>query len=103
MVLSFPNLMLRLVQWTLSPFKPSNKKISNSFKQDRLSLGYLMVPYDSMKTAIKEMDGQSEASGIFELIPSWVPTDVYCLPTTRIHKTSSFQKIDQYLFSYVKE
>ena len=104
MVLRFPNLMLRLVQWTLSPFKPSNKKISNSFEQTRLRFGLPMVPYDSMKTAIRQMDGQSEASGNFELIPPWVPTEVYCLPTTRIHKTGSmFNKFKNIYSRYLKE
>ena len=37
-------------------------------------------------------DNDDGSKGNFELIPPWIPTDVYCLSTTRIHKTSSFHK-----------
>jgi len=99
MMLSFPNLMLEIVQWTISPFRPSNKKISDSFKQARTIFGLPRLPYESMKTAIKEMDGRSEAGGNFELIPSWIPSEVYCLPTTRIFS----KKLKNNYSGYLKE
>lgn len=105
MIGSYPNLMLRVIYWVLSPTtSSSNKKIMQSIQAAKLEFGLPATPYSSMKDALNRMDGSNPTYGNFESVPSWIPTEVYCIPKTRIIKTSSFhKKLINFYSSIVKE